>query len=90
MRRRHGPRLRPREEPCPKLNSGATEVALGRADYAWLAAHPPLPALGAAAELLSALGPADPRRAVWVPSGEDRGGLNDRYALAPRRAPFAA
>ena len=41
-----------------------------RSDFVWLGPHPPLSVLD--------------RSAIWVPSGEDYGGLNDRHMVASR------
>jgi hypothetical protein len=41
-----------------------------RSDFVWLCPHPPLSVLD--------------RGAIWVPSGEDYGGLNDRHLVASR------
>ncbi len=46
-------------------------VIFTRLEFEWLAPHPPLSLL-------------DPAR-VWVPAGEDNGGLNDRHWLSNRR-----
>lgn len=41
-----------------------------RSDFAWLCPHPPLSVLDCSA--------------IWVPNGEDYGGLNDRHLVASR------
>jgi len=41
-----------------------------RSDFVWLCPHPPLSILD--------------RREIWVPNGEDWGGLNDRHLVASR------
>jgi hypothetical protein len=41
-----------------------------RPDFIWLCPHPPLPILDS--------------NAIWVPEGEDHGGLNDRHLVASR------
>jgi hypothetical protein len=41
-----------------------------RSDFAWLCPHPPLSVLD--------------RSSIWVPHGEDYGGLNDRHLVASR------
>ena len=41
-----------------------------RSDFVWLCPHPPLANLG--------------RRAIWVPDGQDWGGVNDRHLVASR------
>ena len=41
-----------------------------RSDFVWLCPHPPLTILD--------------RRAIWVPDGEDYGGVNDRHLVASR------
>jgi hypothetical protein len=43
---------------------------ISRSDFAWLCPHPPLSIL-------------DPN-AIWIPDGEDHGGLNDRHLVASR------
>ena len=41
-----------------------------RSDFVWLCPHPPLVILD--------------RRAIWVPNGQDWGGVNDRHLVASR------
>jgi hypothetical protein len=43
---------------------------ISRSDFVWLCPHPPLSVLD--------------RDAIWVPNGEDHGGLNDRHLVASR------
>jgi hypothetical protein len=47
-------------------------IIQSRIDLVWLAPHPPLHMLG--------------RDAIWIPSEEDYGGLNDRHAVFSREA----
>ena len=42
-----------------------------RSDLHWLADHPPLTLLGP--------------EVIWIPRGQDYGGMNDRHAVVPRR-----
>jgi len=51
-------------------------LAYVRSDYDFLEAHPPLRHMSA-------------RGGIWVPDGEDYGGLNDRWAVMQRKHAFA-
>lgn len=52
------------------------QVIWSRLEYHWLSPHPPLRLL-------------QPASCVWVPWGEDYGGVNDRHAVFPRSAAAA-
>ena len=71
-------------------------VGFGRVDYFWWANHPPLAAIDEGSRWARSQSTnVDPwgtggsgvfDKVVWVPNGEDYGGINDRFALADRKA----